>query len=134
MKNFILIYFGIIFLFNSCNKNRDINNDQIKIYSGQGVVGEIEGGCSRIIKMYSGYENVLFIYSNADTPMLFKPSVISTENDSIHKRMLTENEILEGDSIYFEFREDYENSGTCGGLGSGFIPPNIFVTKIKIVQ
>jgi len=99
------------------------------------VVVELASGCQTEIKMYKGYENVLRIYSVPDSVLWFKPSIISTKDDTINKRQFTENELQKGDSIYFEFRKDYENLGGClVGNGWSFHPPRIFVSKVKILN
>lgn len=135
MKNFSFGFLTLLISFFSCNKKEPNEKDLIGLYSGYGVVVELASGCQTEIKMYKGYENVLRIYSVPGSVLWFKPSIISTKDDTINKRQFTENEILKGDSIYFEFREDYENLGGClVGNGMTFYPPKVFVTKVKILK
>jgi hypothetical protein len=66
---------------------------------------------------------------------MFKPLITSTFNDTLDKRLFTENELQKGDSIYFEFREDYEDLGRCiVEQGLPIYPPNVFVTKVKVLN
>ncbi len=129
--SFLLLLFSIL----SCQQKEPNEKDLIRLYAGYGVVVELASGCQTEIKMYKGYENVLRIYSVPDSVLWFKPKILSTFNDTLHKRLFTENELQKGDSIYFEFREDYDNLGFCGGRnGMQFYPPNVFITKVNVLN
>lgn len=129
--------FGFLLLLTSlsCNKKEPNEKDLIILYTGYGVVAGFASACQTEIKMYKGYENVLLIYSVPDSTLSYRPSIISTKNDTIHKRQFSENKIQIGDSIYFEFRKDYENLGGClVGTGMTFYPPRVFISNVKILK
>lgn len=104
--SFLLLLFSIL----SCQQKEPNEKNAIRLYAGYGVVVDLARSCVTKIPMYKGYEHVLQFYSAADSGLSFKPLITSTEDNTLHKRLYTENEIMIGDSIYFEFREDYEFS------------------------
>jgi hypothetical protein len=129
--SFLLLLFSIL----SCKQKEPNEKNVIRLYAGYGVVVDLARSCVTEIRMYKGYEHVLQIYSAANSGLSFKPSITSTEDDTLHKRLFTENELQKGDSIYFEFREDYENLGRCiVEQGLPIYPPNVFVTKVQVLD
>lgn len=134
MKNFSFGFLTLLISFFSCNKKEPNEKDLIGLYSGYGVVVDLARECVTKIIMYKGYENILFIYSATDSILPFKPLIISTRTDTLDKRLFTENELMKGDSIYFEFRKDYEDLGRCiSETGLPNYPPNVFITKVVVL-
>ncbi|MDP1727696.1 MAG: hypothetical protein Q8M15_13005 [Bacteroidota bacterium] len=127
-----LLFLSILLLVVACKKDNKTSNNSnnIKIYSGYGVVGQTAGGCTKIIKLYQGYENIIILFRN---DVLMDSSVTSTRNDTIYGRWGLPGEMSLGDSIYFEYRVEY-NLSRCFGTGMDIYPPNVFVTKISILK
>jgi len=125
-----LLFLSILLLVVSCKKDNKISNN-VKIYSGYGVVRETAGGCGKIIDMYQGFENIIKLYRKE---YLMDSLVTSTRNDTIYGRWGLPGETSLGDSIYFEYRADYDNLNLCSGTGMDFDPPNVFVTKVSILK
>lgn len=130
-----LLFLSLLLLVVSCKKDNKISNNSnnVKIYSGYGIVGQTAGGCGKIIKMYHGYENILILFR--ESPFVFMDSsVTSTRKDTIYERWGLPGETNLGDSIYFEYRDDYDNLNLCFYWGMDFYPPNVFVTKVSILK